>query len=553
MVPISNKRIAIERSRRKTSSRNSSLLLFAALLFTICLGATTSAQAQAYTLTTSVDPAGGGTVTAPTTYVYDQGLAVVATPNAGWQFVNWTGDTGNLVDPLSASTSIKNPTTANTTVQANFAKITYTLTTSVDPAGGGTVTAPTTYAYDQGLSVVATPNAGWQFVNWTGVGAGNLVSTASPSTAIINPTFADADIQANFVHIEYSLTVNLSGVFASGTVIKSPDKPTYHYGDIVTLRAVDTYPGPGSIFKAWGGDAAGSDYTVDIIIDTDKTVTATFSATYTLSIEKAGTGAGRASVTASSSDPKFPGGEASGTFLYEEGTTVTLTAADIEPSEDVTGSEFETWTVLFGTPGAGFSLGNKNTSVVISDALSVKGDFRGKYMLTSLARSGGTITPAGSTIKYHGESQSYAMLSTTGFVRSDTVIDGFSQGAMASYTFDGISDNHHIIAVFQSGTEVSSVRLQGKSKFSRPAFHPWCSWSWERTTSSSMKRTTTPLTSTATAPWMWATTLQLTITATLIPIRSTNTTRSTNGSTLFAPPRPRKSIQRPRTSGVVIS
>ena len=109
-------------------------------------------------------------MTASTTYVYDDGLAVVATPNAGWQFVNWTGvGAANLVNPRSASTTIINPTTANTTIQANFVKITYNLTTSVAPVGGGTVTASTTYVYDDGLAVVATPNAGWQFVNWTGV------------------------------------------------------------------------------------------------------------------------------------------------------------------------------------------------------------------------------------------------------------------------------------------------------------------------------------------------------------------------------------------------
>jgi hypothetical protein len=188
-------------------------------------------------------------VTPSTTYVCDQALPVVATPNAGWQFVNWTGvGAVNLVDANAASTTITNPTYGDTAIQANFVKITYTLTTSVSPVGGGTVTASTTYVYDDGLAVVATPNAGWQFVNWTGVGAGNLVSTTSASTTIINPTFAGTDMQANFVLIEYSychchptllpLRVRLSNRLRNQLIAMG----------MVTLTAVDTYH-RGSLFK----------------------------------------------------------------------------------------------------------------------------------------------------------------------------------------------------------------------------------------------------------------------------------------------------------------
>ena len=351
-----------------------------------------------------------------------------------------------------------NPTTANTAIQANFVKTTYNLTTSVAPVGGGTVTASTTYVYDDGLAVVATPNAGWQFVNWTGVGAGNLVSTTSASTTIINPTFAGTDIQANFVLIEYSLTVTVNSTPASapGSVIKSPDKPTYHYGDVVTLTAVDTYPSAGSLFKGWGGDAGGSAYSVDIIIDADKTVTASFNATYTFSINVAGTGAGHAAVTsgAGATVPFSRAVKPLATYLYELGDVVSLNGTDYMPTADTPGSEFQTWTVEYGPTGGGFSSGSKNTSVTITGDLSITGDFIGKYMITSLARTGGNITPLGSTIKYHGESQAYTIAANARFVHSDTVIDGFSQGAQASYTFDSLSNNHTIIAVFQSGSEV---------------------------------------------------------------------------------------------------
>jgi hypothetical protein len=115
-------------------------------------------------------------------------LVVDATPDAGWQFVNWTGaGAGNLVDDNAASTTINNPTYGDTVITANFQKIVYTLDTS--QVGNGTVTADTTYVYDDGLVVDATPDAGWQFVNWTGAGAGNLDDASAASTTIKDPTY----------------------------------------------------------------------------------------------------------------------------------------------------------------------------------------------------------------------------------------------------------------------------------------------------------------------------------------------------------------------------
>ena len=131
----------------------------------------------------------------------------MATPDPGWEFVNWTGDTANLV-ANAASTNLVAPLMANTAIQANFQKINYTLTISVG-AGNGTV-APasgTTYVYDDGLAIVATPDPGWEFVNWTGDTA-NLVANAA-STNLVAPLMANTAIQANFQKINYTLTISV--------------------------------------------------------------------------------------------------------------------------------------------------------------------------------------------------------------------------------------------------------------------------------------------------------------------------------------------------------
>jgi hypothetical protein len=193
----------------------------------------------------------------------------------------------------------------------------------------------------------------------------------------------------------------------------------------------------GSRFKGWGGDASGSDYEIDITMDGNKTVTVYFNATFTMSISKDGTGAGRGTITP---EP--------GTYLYEYGDVVSLSASDIDPTAELTGCEFQNWTIGFSNKEGGILSYSKDASVTISEDILITGHFIGKYMITSLARLGGTITPLGPIMKLHGEDQSYDIAANMNYINSDVIVDGFSQGALAEYTFNGLSANHNIVAVF---------------------------------------------------------------------------------------------------------
>jgi hypothetical protein len=54
-------------------------------------------------------------------------------------------------------------------------------------------------------------------------------------------------------------------------------------------------------------------------------------------------------------------------------------------------------------------------------------------MISSIARTGGSITPLGAVIRYHGQSQPYTVTANSSFVNSDVVVDGVSQGAQPLY------------------------------------------------------------------------------------------------------------------------
>jgi hypothetical protein len=114
----------------------------------------------------------GGSVTIPGegTSTYDEGTVVnlVATPDPGYKFLDWTGDASTIGDVDSATTTIVINDVYS--VMANFAKQQYDLT--VTSTAGGSITMPGegTFVYDEGtvVSLVAEAGAGYKFVDWTG-------------------------------------------------------------------------------------------------------------------------------------------------------------------------------------------------------------------------------------------------------------------------------------------------------------------------------------------------------------------------------------------------
>jgi Tfp pilus tip-associated adhesin PilY1 len=226
----------------------------------------------------------------------------------------------------------------------------------------------------------------------------------------------------------------------------------YEEGDVVTLTATDTYPGQGSVFKGWSGDAGGTNYVTTVTVDAPKTITADFNATYTFAIREAGTGLVQSTVTAGAGGDgaRFPGGIADGNYLYEEGDTVSLMATDTTPES---GSEFQDWTVNSGNPGAGFSLTAENTTVTIGGDLQITGNFRGTWKITALARAGGQIDPLGITTGYYGVDQPYTIVANMDWVNSDVVVDDVSQGPTGTYSFSNIMGDHTIVAVFTPGND----------------------------------------------------------------------------------------------------
>jgi hypothetical protein len=159
---------------------------------------------EIYTL--SMNSTAGGSVTTPGegTFNYTAGTVVdlVATPNVSYQFFEWTGDIGTIDDVDAATTTIT--MNGDYSITAEFeetSSVQYNL--SINSTEGGLVTAPGegTFNYTAGtvVDLLATPNAGYRFVNWTG----DVDTIADVYAAATNVTInGNYSITANFMDIE---------------------------------------------------------------------------------------------------------------------------------------------------------------------------------------------------------------------------------------------------------------------------------------------------------------------------------------------------------------
>jgi hypothetical protein len=313
-------------------------------------------QGANYTLTTSV--VGQGSIALnPPGGSYPPGTSVQLTANAasGWHFDHWSGD-------LSGST---NPTNlvmdANKSVTATFVQDQYTLTVNV--VGQGSVALnPPGGTYPSGTSVQLTANAtaGWHFDHWSG----DLTGSANPATLVMN---GNKTVTATFVQDQYTLTVNVVG---QGSVALNPPGGTYPSGTSVQLTA---NAATGWHFDHWSGDLSGSTNPATLVMNSNKTVTATFvQDQYTLTVNVVGQG----SVALNP-----PGG------TYPSGTSVQLTA------NAATGWHFDHW--------SGDLSGSTNPTNLVMDAnKSVTATFvQDQYTLTVNVVGQGSVAlnPPGGT------------------------------------------------------------------------------------------------------------------------------------------------------------
>jgi uncharacterized repeat protein (TIGR02543 family) len=252
-------------------------------------------------------------------------------PNGNW---------GTTISSLNSSLANVEVKSCNGTTPTNF-------TLTINAGTGGTVTKdPNSNSYASGTKVklTATASTGYVFKSWSGDASGTNASIEinmdgnKTVTAVFEQKAAET----------FTLTVNAGN---GGTVTKNPNNGPYASGTKVTLTAV---PSEGYVFKNWSGAVSGTNATVEITMDGNKTVSAVFEQkpanTAVLTVKVVGTGSVAKSPDKSS---------------YDKGSTITLTA---KPSSGV--SVFDGWS------GGGLSGKDLSATITLNSDITVTATFR---------------------------------------------------------------------------------------------------------------------------------------------------------------------------------
>ena len=187
-------------------------------------GVSTSVPYNPLPFSLTIIPSENGQVTYPKTVCDDSILT--ATPNYGYHFVQWSD--GNTDNPRTIIL------TQDTTFTAEFAKNEYTITTSSANPEWGKTDGIISALYLDEVTLTATPNYGYHFVQWSD---GN---TDNPRTITVtgNKTY-----QAIFAKNIYSITDNSNKEQGNISGVSQAE-----YLDFVTLTAVPNY---GYHFTQW--------------------------------------------------------------------------------------------------------------------------------------------------------------------------------------------------------------------------------------------------------------------------------------------------------------
>ncbi len=328
-----------------------------------------NSPAEQYTLTININ--GGGSASGAGTYTEGTIKNISANPDHGWEFVNWTGDTGTIDNVNSASTTIT--MNGDYTITANFNALD-PVTLTLDDDGHGYASANPSAPYYEGdtVSITAHPDNGYKFDRWSG-DTGTIADIHDRTTTItMNGNYT---VKANFVEAEiYTLTMAVNG---NGSTDPPAGEYQYEEDEVVAITAI---PDEGWEFINWAGGVADQDSaSTSVTMSSDKTITANFAeigvTTYNLTINVNGNG---------STDP------AAGSYPYPEGSVVDITAT---PDE---GWQFDGWTGDVASPASA------STTITIDADKIITANFSQLpvYTLTINVNGNGSATPTAGEYTY---------------------------------------------------------------------------------------------------------------------------------------------------------
>lgn len=191
-------------------------------------------------ITATAVPDASGTITGAAAYWIGETCTLQATANEGYTFVDWTEDGQQVSTEPTLSIFVME----SRDLQANFSVNSYEIMVEVQPGEGGSVTGQGTYDYGMLVTVSASPNDHYEFVNWTEDGM--MLSDMVDFTFMVS---GDRHLIATFA--EECITIKADVFPDNAGIIEGMGN--YAYGQTATLKA---FPNDNYEFVEWTEDGA---------------------------------------------------------------------------------------------------------------------------------------------------------------------------------------------------------------------------------------------------------------------------------------------------------
>jgi len=144
------------------------------------------------TIIAKENPTNSGIISGAGDYLYDANISLMAIPETGFIFTNWT-ENGTQV---SASSTYSFTANESRTLLANFIPISYSISANEIPTNSGTIKGIGSYTHGENVTLEATPLVNYKFINWTENGK-EVTANATYTFIAIN----DRTLVANFAAV----------------------------------------------------------------------------------------------------------------------------------------------------------------------------------------------------------------------------------------------------------------------------------------------------------------------------------------------------------------
>ena len=273
-----------------------------------------------------------------------------------------------------------------------------------------------TYRYGTSVTLTATPAENYDFEEWEIEGLGSFSENVK-EIVLKDSTLATAVFVKKSFNIEASVDPE-----NGGTVIGAG---SYLFGDTASLTAVAA---EGFKFVEWTekGLPISSDNPLEFVVSANRAFVAHFDNEYMVTVNVI---------------PE-EGGMASGGGKYVFGSEITVVATPAECYD------FDGWFV-----GETLVSEEAEYTFTVTEDVDLVAKFTLKtFEVVATAGENGTITPEGTQTVECGDDITFAIVSDDCYYILDVLVDGESIGAVETYTFENVRDDHTIEALFEKFT-----------------------------------------------------------------------------------------------------